>query len=250
VSRRLLGIFPHPDDEAWAAGGLLATCAVAGVEVTVATATRGEAGPRPPELEGSLGERRAAELAAACAALGVGGPVFFDLPDGGVAGIDPARAVEPFVEVIERVAPQVVVTLGRDGGYGHRDHLAVTRLAQRACASARATPRLLHCSFRPGALEPIWRMLRPVVDPSVRREDLGADWDRAPLSIDVGPVRDRKIAAVAAHRSQLPPDGDPMTFLMPGFLAGLLDEERYTVALGPELPAGSTDPFAGLRGCP
>jgi hypothetical protein len=26
----------------------------------------------------------------------------------------------------------------------------------------------------------------------------------------------------------------------------LLDEERYTVALGPDLPAGATDPFAGL----
>lgn len=247
MSRRLLGIFPHPDDESWAAGGLLARCAADGTEVTVATATRGEAGPRPRGMSGPLGELRTGELTAACAALGVGPPpVFLDLPDGGVAELEPARAVAPFVELVRRLAPQVVVTLGGDGGYGHRDHLAVTRLALRACADLEPLPRVLHCAFPPGLFAPVWRMLRPVVDPSVRLDDLGAEWQDAPLVVDVRPVRERKIAALAAHRSQLPPGGDPMGFLVPGLLAALLDEERYTVPLGPGLPAGASDPFAGL----
>ena len=41
---RLVGIFAHPDDEVFCAGGTLAKYAAAGAEVTVVSATRGEAG--------------------------------------------------------------------------------------------------------------------------------------------------------------------------------------------------------------
>jgi N-acetyl-1-D-myo-inositol-2-amino-2-deoxy-alpha-D-glucopyranoside deacetylase len=40
----LLGIFPHPDDEAYAAGGAMAKAAASGADVYVLCATRGEAG--------------------------------------------------------------------------------------------------------------------------------------------------------------------------------------------------------------
>jgi hypothetical protein len=43
TTRRVLGCFPHPDDEIFAAG-LLAWCADRGAEVHLLTATRGEAG--------------------------------------------------------------------------------------------------------------------------------------------------------------------------------------------------------------
>ena len=41
---RLLGVFAHPDDETFCAGGTLAKYVVAGWEVMVISATRGEAG--------------------------------------------------------------------------------------------------------------------------------------------------------------------------------------------------------------
>jgi len=41
---RILGVFAHPDDEIFCAGGTFARYAVAGAEVMVVSATRGEAG--------------------------------------------------------------------------------------------------------------------------------------------------------------------------------------------------------------
>ncbi|TNF27292.1 MAG: PIG-L family deacetylase, partial [Deltaproteobacteria bacterium] len=42
--RRVLGVFAHPDDEAWSAGALLTRCAQQGAEVHLVCATRGEGG--------------------------------------------------------------------------------------------------------------------------------------------------------------------------------------------------------------
>jgi LmbE family N-acetylglucosaminyl deacetylase len=41
---RLLGVFAHPDDETFCAGGTLAKYVAAGWEVMVSSATRGQAG--------------------------------------------------------------------------------------------------------------------------------------------------------------------------------------------------------------
>ncbi|MGH3237950.1 MAG: PIG-L deacetylase family protein, partial [Streptosporangiaceae bacterium] len=43
-ARRLLGLFAHPDDEVFCAGGMMARAAEAGAEVMVVSATRGERG--------------------------------------------------------------------------------------------------------------------------------------------------------------------------------------------------------------
>ena len=51
-ARRLLGVFAHPDDEVFCAGGTMARAADAGAEVMIVSATRGEQGqirdPAPP----------------------------------------------------------------------------------------------------------------------------------------------------------------------------------------------------------
>src|SRR6266700_6891382 len=41
---RILGVFAHPDDESFCAGGTLARYVASGAEVMVVSATRGEAG--------------------------------------------------------------------------------------------------------------------------------------------------------------------------------------------------------------
>lgn len=53
---RLVGVFAHPDDESFAAGGLLAALAERGAEVTVISATRGE--PAIPALLAAVPEAR------------------------------------------------------------------------------------------------------------------------------------------------------------------------------------------------
>ena len=46
--------------------------------------------------------------------------------------------------------------------------------------------------------------------------------------LDIRPVRDTKLAAIAAHRTQLP-GADPHAIFPPGIVDALLDVERYSV---------------------
>lgn len=252
--RRVLGVFPHPDDETWAAGGLLALCARGGADVRVVSLTRGEAGSDrarrvPPGP--ALAALRSDELAAACRALGLAAPPeHLDLPDGAVR--DTARARAAVAAALTRHAPDLVVTLGPDGGYGHVDHVATTALVTATCAALASPPRLLHAVFPRGLFAPLAlalsrsrrarRLLAPL-DPS----DLGADPAPADLALDLAALdlAAAKLAALGAHRSQLPA-GDPLAFLHPDLTPALLAAERFRVALGPPLPADATDPFAGL----
>jgi LmbE family N-acetylglucosaminyl deacetylase len=93
----VLGVFAHPDDEAYLAAGLLARAVDAGRRVTCVTATRGEAGfpdddPRSPAERAAV---REAELAACLSVLGVrdqgqpGGAVHRRHRAPGVPGVQP-----------------------------------------------------------------------------------------------------------------------------------------------------------------
>ena len=246
-ARRVLGCFPHPDDEIFASG-LLAWCAARGAAVQLLCATRGERGSdrhgRLPSGD-QLATVRSGELAAACAALGIAPPTFAELPDGGVGAADHAAAVALVGEHLARLQPTLVVTLGPDGAYGHRDHLAWTAIVADAvrAAPAAAAPRLLHAVFPRGhfaRLNELGRRAGAVdLDPAL----LGIDADRVELRLDVRAFAERKLAGAAAHDSQL--DVTPGSFFR-RLYAPLLEEEWYVVAHGPPLPAGAVDPFAGL----
>jgi len=251
TGRRVLGLFPHPDDEAYAAAGLLALCADGGADVQLLCATRGERGQDRGGAAGpgaALGARRTAELEASCRALGVTPPVCLDLPDGGLADTDGPTAVALVAAHLHRANPHVVVTLGHDGVYGSRDHITWTGVVARAVAQVGGERRFLHAVFPRDLFAPVRRGLyrsgTSALDPSAPRR-LGVDPADVDLRLDIRPLRQRKLAAIAAHRSQLI-GGDPLTFLRPGLIAPLLDEEWYLVASGPALPRGAADPFAGL----
>jgi N-acetyl-1-D-myo-inositol-2-amino-2-deoxy-alpha-D-glucopyranoside deacetylase len=248
---RVLALFPHPDDEAYAAGGLLAHCAAAGAAVRLVCATRGERGsdrsggvaPGP-----ALAALRTRELEQSCAALGIGRPRFLDLPDGALGAHHAAGAALVAAQLRDH-RPHLVVTLGPDGAYGHLDHTAFTAMVGDAMRAAAAPPsRLLHALFPRALFAPLWRALSRRRPPPVAPIDpatLGVEATAADLRLDTGAHRARKLAAIAAHRSQLA-GGDPFSFLLPGLIEPLLDEEWYAVAHGPALPAGAADPFAGL----
>ena len=255
---RVLGVFPHPDDEAYAAGGLLAMAAASGAHVIVCCATRGENGV----LQGAasyvgqtIADVRAAELTASCRALGAAEPWLLDLPDGGLAAMDAAAGQACMARVLDHVQPDLVVTLGIDGVYGHTDHLACTAWVRAAVAALplEARPRLLLAAFPRGMFVPVWQRLRRVagvpIGPGIDESTLGMAASAVDIRLDVRPVAAQKRAALAAHRSQLP-GGDPMRFLAPALprtaVAHLLGEEWYMHADGPALPAGSTDVLAGL----
>lgn len=137
---RLLCVFAHPDDESFGAGGVLARYAAEGVETYLVAATRGERGwpADPAENPGltALGRIREGELREACAVLGVREVSFLDYVDGELDAADPAEAIGKIVAHVRRVRPQVVLTFGPDGVYGHPDHIAISQFTTAAVVCA------------------------------------------------------------------------------------------------------------------
>jgi LmbE family N-acetylglucosaminyl deacetylase len=140
---RLMAILAHPDDESLGVGGTLAKYASEGVEVSLVTATRGEGGryhghrdpgkhPGPEQL----GRIRESELRAAAAVLGIHRLTLLDYHDQALDRADPHEAVTRLVAELRAVRPDVVLTFGPDGAYGHPDHIAINQYTTTAIAAA------------------------------------------------------------------------------------------------------------------
>jgi len=129
---RLMAVFAHPDDEAFGTGGTLTRYAAEGCDVYLVTATRGEAGQiAEPGLAtpANLPAVREHELRCACEIYGIHPPRFLDYVDGQLPIVHQGQAVGKLVRVMRELKPQVLITFGLDGIYGHYDHIAVHRWA-------------------------------------------------------------------------------------------------------------------------
>ena len=126
--RRVVGVFAHPDDEIFCAGGTIAKWAADGAHVFVVCATRGEAGQIRDSMTAvrrTLGQVREAELREACARLGVEHVVVLNYHDGTLQNVDLDELAAAIEEMLTEIDPDVVITFGEDGAYGHPDHIAV-----------------------------------------------------------------------------------------------------------------------------
>lgn len=205
-----LAVFAHPDDESWAAGGLIARRG----DVHVVTFTAGEAG---------FGEvaRRPAELAAACAELGATCEIV-GLPDGRVTV--PA-VVDALTPILARHAPTEVIGFDLAGGYGHIDHVAIVRGTLAAITTLPQRPTVLGAVFPAGLLEPLRDRIVPYgyIHPDYTRGPLATS---PHLIVDLNPREAAaKRRALACHRSQLPRGVDH--FLGRGIFAAVATRECY-----------------------
>jgi LmbE family N-acetylglucosaminyl deacetylase len=138
--RKLMGVFAHPDDESLGTGGIFAKYAAEGVATSLVMATRGERGwagaPEEDPGPAALGQLRTAELHAAAQVLGIGRVSFLDYMDGELDQAEPAAIIAEIAAELRQVRPQVVVTFGPDGGYGHPDHIAISQFTTAAVLRA------------------------------------------------------------------------------------------------------------------
>jgi len=130
----LLGVWAHPDDEAYLSSVLMHRVIAAGGRVVLLSATKGELGGTGAADE--LAGVRANELRAAMSVLGVSDVRFLGYADGGCGEADITVATQSVLEVIEDVGPDLVVTFGPDGITGHLDHIAVSGWTTRAAVAA------------------------------------------------------------------------------------------------------------------
>ncbi len=137
---KLLAILAHPDDESLGLGSTLAKYAAEGVQTYLICATRGERGWNGDDKDNpglmALGKIRAGELVCAAETLGIRQVYFLDYIDGELDQADPGKAIQKIALLIQEIRPQVVVSFGPDGGYGHPDHIAVSQFAMAACLLA------------------------------------------------------------------------------------------------------------------
>lgn len=203
VPARLLGIWAHPDDEAYLAAGLMDRVVGSGGSVTTVTITDGEGGfgeddPRSADERAGL---RRAELGSAMAAIGVTDVRFLGVPDGSVAAAPVDGLVARLATVIEDVRPEVVVTFGPDGITGHPDHVATWRLASRAwleCGRGR-----LWCAAKTDAWLDEWRAMHDQLGVWMTEEPTGVRPEDVDLGLELaGRALDRKRAVLAEHASQ------------------------------------------------
>jgi LmbE family N-acetylglucosaminyl deacetylase len=140
----------------------------------VYSATRGQAGQirdASAATRHTLGAVRERELREACAILGVQHVVCGDYLDGGLRDADFDGVVRSVVEVMRDFRPDVVITFGEDGAYGHPDHVTISAAATRACTDAFAAAegaRLYHSHFARSRLLMLDRLAKWLVSLETR----------------------------------------------------------------------------------
>lgn len=125
----ILVIYPHPDDETMASGGLINLISKrTDFELHVVTVTKGEKGKELLDLpDKELAQIRTQEFFDAVSILEVKNAEAWDFPDGEINEnkIDLKNRV---LEYIERNKISTIVTYERTGIYGHKDHVALSKI--------------------------------------------------------------------------------------------------------------------------
>lgn len=276
----IVSVHAHPDDESIATGLVLAKAVRLGHNVHNITCTMGEEGEvigdefarlvttqQRPDGTGLLGGYRIAELQRALTCLGLeDGPTFLggvgQWRDSGMDGTPPityerafsnkereasfTEQVAQLSELLLDLQPDIVITYGPDGGYGHPDHIRahhVTHAAIEQMAPADQPRQLLWCvSDRQAINDGLAGIAEDDIPEGWSFGELAAvDPSEVAFSVE-GSDEDvaAKAAAMAEHATQIVVDG-PVFALSNLIVQPLLNTEAYTVAFTAE---GVEDNFA------
>ena len=268
---RLMAVMAHPDDESLGVGGVLARYAAEGVETFLVTATRGQRGRYKgiPPGEGhpgpvAMARIREAELRAAAEVLGLRELRLLDYMDGELDQADPREAAGRIAAELRRARPQVVVTFGPEGAYGHPDHIAICQFTTAALVMAadpaaavgdgalapHAVSKLYYmASTRASweAYQEAFKRLVSVVDGVEREGQPYPDW-RITTRIDTRDYWPTVWRAVRCHESQIAAY-EKLRHLSPEHHEGLWGSQAFYRACS-TVNGGrrrETDLFEGLR---
>jgi LmbE family N-acetylglucosaminyl deacetylase len=201
----ILGVWAHPDDEAYLSGGLMALARDAGSRVVCVTATRGELGTPDPAAwpPHRLAAERTGELARCLEILGVTEHHWLGYRDGECAQAGASDAVGRLCAVIEQVRPDTVLTFGPDGITGHPDHQVVSAWATAAFDQA-APPgaRLLYSAVAERRV-PRWNELDDSLGVYLPGYPVATPTDRLAVDLVLDPdTAARKVRALVAQTTQ------------------------------------------------
>ena len=189
-------IAAHPDDADFGPAGTAAAWIDAGSVGWLVCCTSGDAGGEDPDADPlELAATREREQRAAADIIGYAGITFLHMPDGALVNDLVLR--EHLVREIRTFRPDAVlatdptVIFYRDGGVNHTDHREAGIAAVDAVYPASRNPMAFPALARTGlALHRVRRLY--------------LFWPNEPnVRVDIAATLDRKIAALAAHASQI-----------------------------------------------
>lgn len=263
----LLLVHAHPDDEAISTGGVMMKAKAHGHRVVLVTATRGEVGEIHNMDEAAsrprLGEIRTEELKAAGDVLGVDRIELLGYRDSGM--VDTADNKDPrsfhqsrleeaagkLAAIVRDERPDVVVTYGEDGVYGHPDHIKahhVTNAAFDMLEREGWTPSKLYYTAIPRSMMEAFMKQMPeeAQRQNTNMRIAGTPDELVTTRVDVHDYVDQKRRAFAAHVSQNDPNSW-FTTMASQIYELAFGTEYYQLARGKpgsELP--EDDLFAGI----
>jgi len=239
----------------------------------------------PPENHARLGAIRAAEMAAALAALSPDGRIehrWLGYRDSGMMGTegnsdprafwqaDMAEATGRLAALMREIEPDVVIGYNDFGGYGHPDHIRAALTAKAAFEAVGRTPdgrgpaKLYESVLQWSRMEAIQQELAemgitsawaPPADETPEQRTEREGWTArmaaatGPVTsqVDVADFLERKIGALRAHVTQIS-TSNPFLALGAEAWRRYQPTEDFTLRvarIGVRLP--ETDLFAGLR---
>ena len=193
---RFMVIAGHPDDADFGPAGTAACWIDEGSTGWLVCCTSGDAGGEDPDADPlELAAVREEEQRAAAAVIGYEGVSFLHMPDGALVNDLVLR--EHLVREIRTFRPDAVlatdptVIFYQDGGVNHTDHREAGLAAVDAVYPAARNPMAFPALARSGlAAHPVRRLY--------------LFWPNEPnVRVDISTTIDRKIAALAAHVSQI-----------------------------------------------
>jgi LmbE family N-acetylglucosaminyl deacetylase len=202
----ILGVWAHPDDEAYLTAGLMARAVRNGSRVVCVTATRGEGGSMDEETwpPDTMGEVRTAELERCLAILGVNEHVWLDLPDVDMDTGLPEHGYQRVRELVAEIQPDTILTFGPDGMTDHAAHKDISAWATQALREAGKPGSKVHYATvtQEWADEflPIWEpfnVFRPGTPVITPEEKLSIDYRLPPE------INGLKVKAILEHVSQV-----------------------------------------------
>ncbi len=213
--KKLLGIFAHPDDESFAAGGTIAKYVKAGWQVDLVCATHGSV--VKPGGEGIARRQmpvdiRKKELEAAAGVLGVSSVLFLDYTDGRLTAEAPGEIEDKLTTALMEGKPDVVLTMETAGMTNNPDHTKMSLAATFAFqqyAFARheektdvENPPKLYYSCMPETIVRYFVAKKYLPAESYDKPWAGVEDKRITTIIDIKRVSAVKRRALEAHGSQ------------------------------------------------
>ena len=121
----IVGVFAHPDDEAFGPSGTLTLLAQEN-SVYLICVTNGDAASGEPDE--ALGKILQAELRASAKILGIQEVYFLNFLDGSLSNNLYQQIASEIKRIVEKLQPDILITVEPRGVSGHLDHIAVSMI--------------------------------------------------------------------------------------------------------------------------